>query len=89
MQSRNDECVRLAEYHEQERRFCKETMERFRTSSYHGSCVTDRAEVTAQAEWVSEMIVTYSYLESQHLFYREMFNERIRQSDFGPVPLSS
>jgi hypothetical protein len=83
MQSRNEECLRLAEHHEQERRFCKETIERFRTSDYPGRSPLD------EAEWASEMIETYSFLESQHLFYREMFVERLRQSHQGQVALSS
>jgi hypothetical protein len=50
MQSRNEECLRLAEHHEQERRFCKETIERFRTSDYPGRSPLD------EAEWASEMM---------------------------------
>ena len=83
MTSRNEECRRLAEYHERQRRFCKETLEGFRTSNYSGNSPTD------EADWISEMIVTYSFLEGQHLFYREMFVERLRRSNPGPATLSS
>jgi hypothetical protein len=82
MINRNEECRRLADYHEHERQFCKETQEKFRTGNYSGIFPNE-------ADWVSEMIVTYSFLESQHLFYREMFVEKLQQSGIGPALLSS
>jgi hypothetical protein len=53
------------------------------TSKYSSTSPTD------EADWISEILVTYSFLEGQHLFYREMFVERLRQSGCGPALLSS
>jgi hypothetical protein len=83
MISRNEECKRLAEYHERERRFCQAIQEKFRIDKYSDSSPKD------EADWVSEMLVTYSFLEGQHLFYREMFVEKLHQSGFGSALLSS
>jgi hypothetical protein len=77
MISGNEECKRLAEYHEHERRFCKETQERLMTSKYSGTSPTD------EADWLSEILVAYSFLEGQHLFYREMFLEKLQHSGIG------